>query len=117
MGIRVGPKTGRTGREPWLAPPRLRTAEEGDDRRHATWLELFFDLVFVAAIAELSYVLLADVTVGGFARYLGYFVPKLSPAHAIWTVHVARHAWVFSWVKLTAIGVIALVETLPTISV
>jgi low temperature requirement protein LtrA len=58
----------------FLEPPRLRTTSEDEDRR-ATWLELFFDLVFVAAIAELSYVLLADVTVGGFARYLGYFVP------------------------------------------
>ena len=58
----------------FLEPPRLRTTSDDEDRR-ATWLELFFDLVFVAAIAELSYVLLADVTVGGFARYLGYFVP------------------------------------------
>src|SRR5213078_1946814 len=58
----------------FLEPPRLRTTSDDEDRR-ATWLELFFDLVFVAAIAELSYVLLAEVTVGGFARYLGYFVP------------------------------------------
>ena len=30
---------------------QLRSEEEG---RHATWLELFYDLVFVIAIAELG---------------------------------------------------------------
>jgi hypothetical protein len=35
----------------FLEPPRLRTLDSGDDRR-ATWLELFFDLVFVAAVTE-----------------------------------------------------------------
>src|SRR5205823_8194251 len=75
MGIRVGPKTGRTGREPWLAPPRLRTAEEGDDRRHATWLELFFDLVFVVAITELSRELVLDHSATGFLKFAGLFVP------------------------------------------
>jgi low temperature requirement protein LtrA len=58
----------------FLEPPRLRTTTGEDDRR-ATWLELFFDLVFVAAIAQVSSLLLDDLTVGGFARYLGYFVP------------------------------------------
>jgi low temperature requirement protein LtrA len=32
----------------------LRTIEEGFEERHATWLELFFDLVFVVAVAELG---------------------------------------------------------------
>jgi len=35
----------------WLRPPQLRTHAAEVDRRHATWLELFFDLVFVVAIA------------------------------------------------------------------
>jgi low temperature requirement protein LtrA len=37
--------------QPWLRPPRLRTLAEEDDEneRHASWLELFFDLVFVVA--------------------------------------------------------------------
>ena len=34
-----------------LEPPRLRTTEDTDSERHATWYELFFDLVFAAAIA------------------------------------------------------------------
>ena len=37
-----------------LLPPRLRTDEE---RSSASWLELFFDLVFVVAIAQLGLVL------------------------------------------------------------
>src|SRR6185503_3022478 len=40
-----------TTRRPWLRPPQLRTLEEQGER-HATWLELFFDLVFVISIAE-----------------------------------------------------------------
>jgi low temperature requirement protein LtrA len=36
----------------FLDPPRLRTVEEGFEERHATWLEPFFDLVFVVAVAR-----------------------------------------------------------------
>ena len=34
--------------QPWLRPPRLRTLADVDaeEERHASWLELFFDLVF-----------------------------------------------------------------------
>ena len=41
-------------RSAWIDPPRLRTSaeqEEEERERHATWFELFFDLVFVAAVA------------------------------------------------------------------
>ena len=39
----------------WHDPPRCgRSRSEGEDERHATWLELFFDLVFVVAIAQLA---------------------------------------------------------------
>jgi low temperature requirement protein LtrA len=55
-------------------PPRLRTAaDEGD--RHASWLELFFDLVFVVAITELAHQLVLDHTLAGFLRFAGLFVP------------------------------------------
>ncbi|MBA3365325.1 MAG: low temperature requirement protein A [Actinobacteria bacterium] len=56
-------------------PPRLRTIESGEDDRRATWLELFFDLVFVAAVAELSLNLIDDPSLGGLLGYLGLFVP------------------------------------------
>ena len=36
---------------------RLHTGEGSGNPRHATWLELFFDLVFVFAIAELAHLL------------------------------------------------------------
>jgi low temperature requirement protein LtrA len=63
--------------QPWLRPPRLRTlAEEGvEDERHASWLELFFDLVFVVAIAELSHELVVNHALGGFAIFAALFVP------------------------------------------
>src|SRR6266568_1791588 len=58
----------------WFQPPRLRTlADEGE--RHASWLELFFDLVFVVAITELSQYLVADHSAGGFLRFAALFVP------------------------------------------
>jgi low temperature requirement protein LtrA len=53
----------------------LRTAEDVDEERRATWLELFFDLVFVVAIAELSHQLVVDHSLGGFAEFAGLFVP------------------------------------------
>jgi low temperature requirement protein LtrA len=59
-----------------LEPPRLRTlgSAQLDDRR-ATWLELFFDLVFVAAVGQLANGLAADPTAGRFFEFLGLFVP------------------------------------------
>jgi low temperature requirement protein LtrA len=58
----------------WFQPPQLRTlADEGE--RHASWLELFFDLVFVVAITELSHYLVADHSPGGFLRFAALFVP------------------------------------------
>ena len=58
----------------WFQPPRLRTlADEGE--RHASWLELFFDLVFVVAITELSQFLVVDHSAGGFLRFAALFVP------------------------------------------
>ncbi|MGE5791979.1 MAG: low temperature requirement protein A [Bacteroidota bacterium] len=39
----------------WLRPPRLRTLAHGEGERHASWLELFFDLVLVVAIAQLAH--------------------------------------------------------------
>ena len=62
--------------QPWLRPPRLRTlADDAEDERHASWLELFFDLVFVVAIAELSHELVVNHTLGGFAAFAALFVP------------------------------------------
>ncbi len=83
MGIRVGQRAQRGGaavaaggdrRERWFMTPRLLTAHEVGERR-ATWLELFFDLVFVVAITELSHELVVDHSTGGFLRFAALFVP------------------------------------------
>src|SRR5919201_4065043 len=59
----------------FLEPPRLRTATaERYEERHATWLELFLDLVFVVAIAELGTTFAHHVSGRGFLTYLGLFV-------------------------------------------
>jgi low temperature requirement protein LtrA len=60
----------------WHEPPRLRTLEGDDgDERHATWLELFFDLVFVVAVAQLADGLAEDPSFRGFLVFAGLFVP------------------------------------------
>lgn len=55
-----------------IAPPRLRTKEQ-EGKRAATWLELFYDLAFVVAVAVLSGRLLGDITWPGMASYFAYF--------------------------------------------
>ncbi len=56
----------------WWRPPRVYSeVEEGI--RHATWLELFFDLVFVVAMAELGGYLHDHLTLVGFLQFAGLF--------------------------------------------
>jgi low temperature requirement protein LtrA len=62
---------GRTFR---LEPPRLRTTGDPDEERHATWFELFFDLVFVAAVGELAGSLAQNPVAATFARFVALFV-------------------------------------------
>ncbi len=56
-------------------PPRLRSGEEAETERHATWLELFYDLVFVAAVAQLATSLGNDYSWTGMLRFCVLFVP------------------------------------------
>ncbi|MDX2273383.1 MAG: low temperature requirement protein A [Cyanobacteriota bacterium] len=60
-------------RNPWQ-PPRLRSIET-DSERHASWLELFFDLVFVVAVSELSHYLSTHISLQGFLIFVGLFLP------------------------------------------
>ncbi|MGH3994046.1 MAG: low temperature requirement protein A, partial [Pseudonocardiaceae bacterium] len=72
----MGPRLqSRQSARPWLVPPRLRPAEDGAEDRHASWLELFFDLVFVVAIAELAHQLELDHSAAGLLRFAALFVP------------------------------------------
>jgi low temperature requirement protein LtrA len=74
-----GPAAGRTRavrlREAMYAP-----APKGD--RHATWLELFFDLVFVFAVAELGHYLHGHLTLWGLLGFAFLFLP-------VWRVWMA----------------------------
>ena len=61
-----------------LRPPQLRTLETEAEHRAATWTELFYDLVFVVAVANLGHRFLLDVqahdlTLRGFVEYAGLF--------------------------------------------
>ncbi|MGI9598335.1 MAG: low temperature requirement protein A [Acidimicrobiales bacterium] len=53
-------------------PPTLR--HEVDDEGRVTWLELFFDLVYVAALIQLGDRLSSDVSWSGGAAFIGAFV-------------------------------------------
>ena len=56
-------------------PPRLRREECEEGERRATWLELFFDLIFVVAIAQLAHNFKSDFSFLGFAKLALLFVP------------------------------------------
>ncbi len=55
--------------------PKLRTGEEEGLERQATWLELFFDLVFVVVIAELTHTLSGDISLSGLGIFCFLFIP------------------------------------------
>jgi low temperature requirement protein LtrA len=58
------------------APTLLALTDVDDvEHRHATSLELFFDLVFVVAVAQLSHKLVSDHSAEGFLRFVAIFVP------------------------------------------
>ena len=56
-------------------PPKLRREECEDGERTATWLELFFDLIFVVAIAQLAHNFSGDFNFMGLAKLAVLFVP------------------------------------------
>lgn len=55
--------------------PRVLTLDSESGERHASWLELFFDLVFVLAVAQVAQILVKNSDAGGFLRYAALFVP------------------------------------------
>lgn len=62
--------------------PVIHTAEDIEEEKKATWLELFYDLVFVAAVAQLAHKLEANMTFIGFFKYVALFIP-------VWWVWIA----------------------------
>jgi low temperature requirement protein LtrA len=55
--------------------PRLRVDSDGEGSDRASWIELFFDLVFVVVIAELSHTLEEHLDWTGLIQFAGLFVP------------------------------------------
>ena len=55
--------------------PRLRTLEPVEGERHASWLELFFDLVYVLAVSKIAHILSDHSDFLGFLKYVALFVP------------------------------------------
>ncbi|MEP6849972.1 MAG: low temperature requirement protein A, partial [Acidobacteriota bacterium] len=55
--------------------PLLRTIDANSPERHASWLELFFDLVFVLAVSKVAMILAQSSDWYGFAKYAALFVP------------------------------------------
>ena len=61
----------------FVRPQAMRnlTSEQRAEERSSTWLELFFDLCFVVAVAALARGLHHDPNLDGMLRFLGLFVP------------------------------------------
>ena len=47
----------------------------GQKERHATWLELFLDLVFVVAVAQLGHLLAQDISISRLLIFVGLYTP------------------------------------------
>src|SRR5262245_33892450 len=66
--------TQTAARRPFALPVALRTEHGIEEGRRVTWLELFFDLVFVAAVAQVGTHLQQDYSLAGLARFSLLFV-------------------------------------------
>ena len=56
-------------------PPRLRIGGSGEEERHATWLELFYDLLFAAVVAQLTFELSLDISPFGVLSFILLCIP------------------------------------------
>ncbi|NMG19350.1 low temperature requirement protein A [Brasilonema bromeliae] len=59
----------------FIEPPRLRIGEDSEEERRATWLELFYDLVFVVAVSQLAHYLHDHVSLSGVLGFVALFIP------------------------------------------
>lgn len=58
----------------WHHPPTLHRPGHGHERK-VGWLELFYDLIYVAGIIQLGNALSENVGLGGFAAFFGLMMP------------------------------------------
>ncbi|MBV7330011.1 low temperature requirement protein A [Chloroflexi bacterium TSY] len=56
-------------------PPYLHTEQTGEEERKVTWLELFYDLVYVATIIQMGNLLSHHVSWLGFLEFIVLFIP------------------------------------------
>ncbi len=61
-------------RSRWYHTPTLHTRHSGEEKK-VGWLELFYDLIFVAAFIQLGNGLAAGVSVASFAGFAAVFTP------------------------------------------
>src|SRR5437868_3968180 len=54
--------------------PQLWPADSTGRSRRVTWMELFFDLIFAAAVAQVGTPLTTDYTASGLLRYVFLFI-------------------------------------------
>jgi low temperature requirement protein LtrA len=59
----------------WGLPPQLHTVHEDEEERKVTWLELFYDLIYVATIIQLGNVLSDNVSPLGGLLFVLLFIP------------------------------------------
>ncbi len=58
----------------WVQPPTLHSPAHGVEKK-ASWLELFYDLIFVAAFIQLGNHLSEDISFPGLLGFAGLFLP------------------------------------------
>lgn len=60
----------------WFQPPQLRIGDGiEEESRRATWLELFYDLVFVVAVSQVAHYLSQHLSWSGLIGYIALFIP------------------------------------------
>ena len=78
-----------------VSTPRLWASAENRGRR-VTWLELFFDLVFVAAVAQVGAPLAEDYSPAGLVRYgfLFLLIWWAWSGHTLYTTRFDHDDWI-----------------------
>jgi low temperature requirement protein LtrA len=100
-----------------LHPPSLRLPNE-KDLRHATWLELFFDLIFAVMVTQLAARLLNHLSYLGVLQCMALFIPSWW-TWVSYTVFAARFDnndiihWLMTFVIMFAAAIMAI--QIPTV--
>lgn len=96
----------------FIKPTSLRLPDEKHER-HATWLEIFFDLIFAVLIVQLSDRLSKDFTLIGLLKCAGLLVPSIW-TWTSYTVFAARFDnndavhWLMTFITMFAGAIMAI---------